>query len=166
MTSYLRSWFSPGISSDVVSVATHKSPPPLDEDDEGSTTETEEDRDHNDVPPAFPSIDSAQRVRTITSDALNQGPRRLTDAQMMPPPLSIPSSSLHRTGPGSLTVPLSTVKRPSKKREKVALAPGHSPMDWANLKISGQDLRVRFYFVLSTLAQSFFLPRVYQRYHG
>ena len=142
MTSYLRGWFSPGISSDVVSTVTHNSPPPsiLDEDDEGSTTETEGDRDNNDVPPAFPSLESAQRVR-ITTDALDQGPRRLTDAQMMPPPPSIP---LHRTGPGSLAVPPSTVKRPSKKREKVALAPGHSPMDWANLKISGQDLRVCF----------------------
>lgn len=148
MTSYLRGWFSPGISSDVVSAVTHNSPPPpppsiLDEDDEGSATETEGDRDNNDVPPAFPSLESAQRVR-ITTDALDQGPRRLTDAQMMPPPPSIPLSSLHRTGPGSLTVPPSTVKRPSKKREKVALTPGHSPMDWANLKISGQDLRVCF----------------------
>ncbi|KAI8322292.1 cytochrome b5 reductase [Martensiomyces pterosporus] len=26
-------------------------------------------------------------------------------------------------------------------RKKVALAPGHSPMDWARLKASGQDLR-------------------------
>jgi len=149
MTSYLRGWFSPGISSDVVSTVTHNSPPPppslpLDEDDEGSTTETEGDRDNNDIPPAFPSLDSAQRVRITTTDALDQGSRRLTDAQMMPPPPSIPLTSMHRTGPGSLTVPLSTVKRPSKKQEKVVLAPGHSPMDWANLKISGQDLRVCF----------------------
>ncbi|EED78025.1 predicted protein, partial [Postia placenta Mad-698-R] len=28
-------------------------------------------------------------------------------------------------------------------RGKVALAPGHGPLDWANLKKSGQDLRVR-----------------------
>jgi len=146
MTSYLRGWLSPGISS-----SSHNSPPPLDEDDEGSTTETEDDRHGNDdTPPVFPSLNSAQRVRTNAADALNQAPRRLTDAQMMPPPSSIPLSSLHRTGPGSLTVPLSTTKRPSKKREKVALAPGHSPMDWANLKISGQDLRVRVYLVLST----------------
>ncbi|KAI0303645.1 cytochrome b5 [Multifurca ochricompacta] len=30
----------------------------------------------------------------------------------------------------------------SKKREKVVLAPGHSPLDWAALKTSGTDLRV------------------------
>jgi len=29
----------------------------------------------------------------------------------------------------------------SRKREKAALAPGHSPLDWAALKTSGQDLR-------------------------
>ncbi|KAL9714020.1 hypothetical protein Ac2012v2_002327 [Leucoagaricus gongylophorus] len=134
MTSYLRGWLSSGISSDSVPTVTCNSPLPS--DDEGSITETERDReDNDDLPPAFPSLNSAQRV-------LNQVPRPLTDAQLMPPPPSIPpSSSLHRTGPGSLAVPPTTTKRPSKKREKVILAPGHSPMDWANLKISGQDLR-------------------------
>lgn len=140
MTSYLRGWLSSGIASDSVPTVTCNSPLPS--DDEGSITETERDReDNDDLPPAFPSLNSAQRV-------LNQVPRPLTDAQLMPPPPSIPpSSSLHRTGPGSLAVPPTTTKRPSKKREKVILAPGHSPMDWANLKISGQDLRVRFLFM-------------------
>ncbi|CAO3599256.1 unnamed protein product [Absidia cylindrospora] len=30
----------------------------------------------------------------------------------------------------------------SKRRQKVMLEPGHSPLDWARLKSSGQDLRV------------------------
>ncbi|CDO69724.1 hypothetical protein BN946_scf184687.g9 [Trametes cinnabarina] len=39
--------------------------------------------------------------------------------------------------------PPTTTKPPAKpsKRGKVALAPGHGPLDWANLKKSGQDLR-------------------------
>ncbi|EPT01683.1 hypothetical protein FOMPIDRAFT_1023161 [Fomitopsis schrenkii] len=41
-------------------------------------------------------------------------------------------------------VPPTTTKpppKPSAKRGKVMLAPGHGPLDWANLKKSGQDLR-------------------------
>jgi hypothetical protein len=30
-----------------------------------------------------------------------------------------------------------------KRRQKVILEPGHSPLDWARLKSSGKDLRVR-----------------------
>ncbi|KAJ7261816.1 cytochrome b5-like heme/steroid binding domain-containing protein [Mycena haematopus] len=64
----------------------------------------------------------------------------------MPPP---PVPSLAARTPGvpsassSLLVPTTTTKPPktSKKREKVALAPGHSPLDWAVLKSSGVDLR-------------------------
>jgi hypothetical protein len=69
----------------------------------------------------------------------------------MPPPLSIPQPRI--PGPpapsaaSSLMPPPTTTKPPtqlskSKKREKVVLAPGHSPLDWAALKSSGTDLRV------------------------
>ncbi|KAJ3567475.1 hypothetical protein NP233_g6347 [Leucocoprinus birnbaumii] len=157
MTSYLRGWLSAGISSisppsqtttedgdnPDVPALTRESPPP-DEDDEGSATETERDReDDDDSPPAFPSLNSAQRVQQKPSAASNPLPKVLTDTQLMPPP-PIPSNRLLnpiRAGSGSLAVPPTTAKRPSKKREKVALAPGHSPMDWANLKASGKDLR-------------------------
>jgi hypothetical protein len=120
------------------------SPPPS--DDDGEATETEQDK-ADDSPPAFPSLNSAQRVKT------QKNPSILTDTQLMPPPPfpglavrtpGVPSRAAP-SGPSSLAVPPTTTKvpaKPSKKREKVALAPGHSPLDWAALKSSGQDLRV------------------------
>jgi cytochrome b involved in lipid metabolism len=119
------------------------SPPPS--DDDGEATETEQDK-ADDSPPAFPSLNSAQRVKT------QKNPSILTDTQLMPPPPfpglavrtpGVPSRAAP-SGPSSLAVPPTTTKvpaKPSKKREKVALAPGHSPLDWAALKSSGQDLR-------------------------
>ncbi|KAI4524138.1 cytochrome b5-like heme/steroid binding domain-containing protein [Schizophyllum commune] len=41
---------------------------------------------------------------------------------------------------GGLALPPSTSK-PIRAREKVALQPGYGPLDWANLKASGKDLR-------------------------
>ncbi|KAF7771606.1 hypothetical protein Agabi119p4_5917 [Agaricus bisporus var. burnettii] len=127
-----------------VPTLTRHSPPP---DDEGSDTETEQDHEDDDSPPSFPSLNSAQRAKSQPSSIAppNLLPKVLTDTQLMPPP-PIPTKRLlnpPRTNtPGSLAVPLTTTKKPAtKKREKVALAPGHSPMDWANLKTSGQDLR-------------------------
>ncbi|PFH47944.1 hypothetical protein AMATHDRAFT_66474 [Amanita thiersii Skay4041] len=95
---------------------------------------------------------------------------RLSDTELMPPPplpIRAPGGGLPRPIPtrtqlnvgNTLAVPPTTTKPPTtlptstgtksttngnfsgKKREKVALAPGHSPLDWANLKASGQDLR-------------------------
>lgn len=170
MTSYLRSWL-PGGSSSLAVPTTSAVPsapeilrisPPIsdDEDDGGEDTETEHTTADDDSPPAFPSLSSAQRVQqapiTIT-------PRVLTDSSLMPPP-PLPALATRRPGvpsnptstssslfvppsaSGSLAVPPSTTKRPakpSKKRDKVALSPGHSPLDWAKLKSSGEDLRVR-----------------------
>ncbi|KAG6865783.1 hypothetical protein C0991_011775 [Blastosporella zonata] len=140
MTSYFRNWLT-GTVPDAVPTFNRVSPPP--DDDEGDETATEGDDD--DTPPAFPSLLSAQRVQSTT-------PRILTDSQLMPPP---PAPHLARRTPGvdlaarssnassSLTV-LETTERPvkpSKNRNKVALAPGHSPLDWASLKSSGTDLR-------------------------
>lgn len=140
MTSYLRSWLTTSIPAAAVEppAILTVSPPPSDDEDD---TETEKD---DDSPPAFPSLNSAQRM--------NAGiPSILTDSQLMPPP---PLPRLASRNPGvavpsapssSLAVPTTTTKRPPKpkKRDKVALAPGHSPLDWANLKSSGTDLRVR-----------------------
>lgn len=147
MTSYLRSWFVTGIPeaepSSPPSIPTLNlvSPPPSDDEDD-SATETEQD---DDTPPTFPSLQSAQRMKSST-------PSFLTDSQRMPPP---PLPHLAQRTPGvrsrstastsSLAVPPTTTKRPpkpSKKSGKVALAPGRSPLDWASLKSSGQDLRV------------------------
>lgn len=176
MTSYLKSWLWSGTVSAESTTDTPVQQPvptlqrtsPQASDDEGSDTETEvdvrvqvEEAEDDDVAPAFPSLNSAQRVRS--KDAPSGVPKVLSDAQLMPPP-PVPSLAVRRPGVpaaagssslqmpsragglgSSLAVPPSTTKpppKPSKKREKVALAPGHSAMDWANLKSSGADLRV------------------------
>lgn len=90
-----------------------------DNEDDNITITAEDEED--DTPPAFPALNSAQRAGGSAN------------TQLMPPP-------------STLALPLSTTKappKPSKKRAKVALAPGHGALDWANLKNSGQDLRVR-----------------------
>ncbi|KAG6919164.1 hypothetical protein DXG01_008462 [Tephrocybe rancida] len=138
MTSYFLNWLT-GTVPDAVPSFTRVSPPP--DDDEGSETETEGD---DDTPPAFPSLLSAQRVQST--------PRILSDSELMPPP---PPPHLAQRTPGvnlaarssnasSFLTVLETTERPvkaSKNRNKVALAPGHSPLDWASLKTSGTDLR-------------------------
>ncbi|KAL0954400.1 hypothetical protein HGRIS_003384 [Hohenbuehelia grisea] len=139
------------------------SQPGSDDEDDGDATETERDRDDDDSPPAFPAPFSAQRAAS-GSDSLSTKPaqtsrtsggllpRALTDTQLMPPPpppqlgagRTPGVASASTTPSSSLALPPSTTKRPtppSKKRTKVALAPGHSPLDWANLKTSGEDLR-------------------------
>jgi len=145
MTSYLQSWLFGGTSAvepAPTSVPTIQeiSPPASDSEDDG--TETEQD---DDIPPAFPSLNSAQRVQS------SKIPRVLTDSQLMPPP-PVPSlarkAGVPSTRGSSLAVPPSTTKPPPKpkKGRKVALAPGHSPLDWAALKSSGADLRVRRFY--------------------
>lgn len=149
MTSYLRGWLTTGTSlaspasASIPSIVTLSPPPSDDNDDDDTATEMELD---DDSPPSFPSINSAQRVQSQNLPAF------LTDSQRMPPP---PLPSLASRIPGvpaqasskgmSLAVPPTTTQMPVKpktKRDKVALAPGHSPLDWANLKVSGEDLRV------------------------
>ncbi|KAF7336741.1 Cytoplasm protein [Mycena venus] len=141
MASYLRSWFTgiPVAPTPTPDIPTLNRVSPPASDDGGEDTETED----NSVP-AFPALNSAQRA------APSNTPRILSDSALMPPP---PVPSLASRTPGvstkssassSLLVPTTTTKpptKPSKKREKVALAPGHSPLDWAALKSSGVDLR-------------------------
>lgn len=155
MTSYLRSWLSSGTSllqpaSPSVPTFTRASPPPDDADD-GEDTETE--REDSDIAPAFPSLNSAQRASSSRSPSI---PTILTDAQLMPPP-PLPGLAARQPGvargargssflaaPNSLMPPPTTTTIPAKPKKgaKVALAPGHSPLDWAALKSSGEDLRV------------------------
>ncbi|KAF7312484.1 Cytoplasm protein [Mycena indigotica] len=140
MTSYLRSWLTgaPSTSTPTLDVPTFQriSPPASDDGDE-----TETERDNDDSIPAFPALNSAQRAK----------PAILSDSALMPPP-PVPSLASRTAGvplrpslnPNSLVVPTTTTQKPqkpSKKREKVALAPGHSALDWAALKSSGTDLR-------------------------
>lgn len=151
MTSYLRSWLYSGTSlvessTDEIPSLNTISPQASDDEDEGEETEREDDR-----PPAFPAINSAQRAASPSV------PKVLTDSQLMPPP-PLPSLAVRRPGvsnaPSDSLAVLTTTKpppKPSKKSKKVALAPGHSPLDWAALKSSGKDLRVRiFRFVISS----------------
>ncbi|RPD60165.1 cytochrome b5 [Lentinus tigrinus ALCF2SS1-6] len=142
MASYLRSWLyaqNPNVDpSNVPSIET--SP---EEDDDTETVHGDDD-----APPAFPAVNSAQRAAAGSqSDDI---PQILTENQLMPPP---PPPSLAARRPGTLGVPsagsssllapITTIKPPPQpaKKGKVALAPGHGPLDWANLKKSGQNLR-------------------------
>ncbi|KAJ6576673.1 cytochrome b5 [Mycena vulgaris] len=141
MTAYLRSWLTgaPATATPDIPTFLTVSPPAS---DDGEDTETEQD--DNSVP-AFPALNSAQRA------APSKSPRILSDSALMPPP---PAPSLASRTPGvssrsaasssTLLAPAATTQRPlkpTKKRDKVALAPGHSPLDWAALKTSGADLR-------------------------
>lgn len=84
--------------------------------------EGEEDEVDEDAPPSFPAMNSIQRAR-----------------QAMPPPNALP-------------LPASTTSKPVKPRRKVVLEPGYSQLDWAKLKGSGEDLRVRLAMI--TLGRS------------
>ncbi|KAI0649034.1 cytochrome b5 [Trametes meyenii] len=144
MASYLRSWLytqNPAAEVPTAPAIIETSPPAQDEDDDAETVHGDDD-----APPAFPAVNSAQRATSTSQPAVV--PRILTDTQLMPPP---PPLSLANRRPGvstntsssSLLVPTTTTKPPPQpvKKGKVALAPGHGPLDWANLKKSGQNLR-------------------------
>ncbi|KAH9945117.1 cytochrome b5 [Epithele typhae] len=144
MTSYLRGWlYGPNPDAASSNVPTIETSTSQEEDDDTDTIHEDDD----DSPPAFPALNSAQRA---TLNTTNTGglPRILTDAQLMPPPPPPSLASRRRVASASpssssLLVPMATTTAPtqSAKRAKVALAPGHGPLDWANLKKSGQNLR-------------------------
>jgi len=155
MASYLRSWLPGGSTTNTsesdpepttpkaTPVILAVQPPTIGLDDYDNDI---------DAPPAFPALNSAQRSSPGSSSAL---PAFLTDTQRMPPP-PMPSKAVRTPGPpqptSSLSVPSSSLlmlppsttkplARAARKREKIALAPGFGPLDWAALKSSGQDLR-------------------------
>ena len=130
MASYLRSWLRVGTNTPDSLTANNS---PTQSVLDISPIHSDED----DMPPAFPSLSSAQRA----SSGL---PRVLTDSELMPPPPApILADRIPGVAPtaGALTVPATTRPMP-KRKGKVGLAPGHSPLDWANLKASGENLRV------------------------
>ncbi|GHJ84892.1 hypothetical protein NliqN6_1294 [Naganishia liquefaciens] len=103
--------------------------------------------DDIDAPPSFPMLDSAQRSQAPRLSLQTRPPPEL-DFDVVPPS---PSSSDRTASPPtrhqdsfsaapSLQTPPTTTKKPNpaiKKRQKVALAPGCSPLDWARVKSSG-----------------------------
>lgn len=129
-----------------------------------------EDEPSDDVdrmpPPAFPALNSAQRARGPASSLQpNRGPPTLkpvtngspTDAQLMPPPPRLASSRPQPGSTNALRVPTTgplpnrgpprssnSLAPPPYKvtnmRNKVALTPGHSPLDWAALQRSSSNL--------------------------
>ena len=138
-----------------------------------AASNSEEEDDSVPAFPALNSIQRSGFSRDVEPEPPEPSPsiRVLADdddAKLMPPPTFLPPRA-QQTGSGlsargnqqsslsspsslsssSLLVPLSTRTVPpntnTKKsaRAKVALAPGHSPLDWAHLKSSGEDLRVR-----------------------
>ncbi|CAG8583518.1 13191_t:CDS:2, partial [Ambispora leptoticha] len=80
-----------------------------------SDPEENGENDDGDTPSEFPLPEGPQRVKTIVS-----------------------SSSLTPMSTSSKPTPL---QKANRKRQKVALEPGHSTLDWADLKNSGVDLR-------------------------
>jgi len=139
MASYLRNWLRVGASTPEPTTATN-SPAQITLEISPLPSDDEDQLQDDDFPPAFPSLSSAQRVSGTASGL----PRVLTDFELMRPP-PIPSLADRKPPgvkptPGSLTVPATTRPMP-KRKGKVGLAPGHSPLDWANLKASGVNLR-------------------------
>lgn len=103
----------------------------------------------------FPAIDSIQRSKPVPPPSFSfEAPPddEGDDDQIHLPPLvsldlappRVPSLSVGSTphaNTSSLAAPTSTVKLAKKVR--VRIEPGYSQLDWAKLKSSGADLRVR-----------------------
>jgi len=131
--------------------------------------EDESDED-NLPPPSFPAMNSAQRASAMPPPAIStpranglMAPPAKPNGFMAPPPRPVPSLRptppagntaaglrVPTTGPlpnrnptlssNSLSTPITTATKTPNPRQKVLLKPGHSPLDWANLKRSGQNL--------------------------
>ncbi|GAA97705.1 uncharacterized protein L969DRAFT_91124 [Mixia osmundae IAM 14324] len=103
---------------------------PSDDEDESRDRD-----DGDDDKPMFPMPNSVQRSRAPPT-RLAAPSSRITSAS--PTTLGTTTMGLASKN-ASLALPPSTTVPP--KRVKVALAPGYSPLDWAKLKASGEDLR-------------------------
>jgi hypothetical protein len=119
-----------------------------------------EDGYDTDRPPAFPALNSPQR----SAESSRPSKKTATVGLMGPPPprlqVGTASSSARQQTTANSLAPLTTTKVVKKSR-KVALAPGHSTLDWANLKGSGADLRVcLFHLRRRNLSPDHAVPRV------
>ncbi|KAF8666818.1 cytochrome b5 family [Rhizoctonia solani] len=83
-------------------------------------------------PPRLPTV----RIPTVSTNGLLAS----TSSTQQRNTMSVPSGG-GLALPPSTTKPMPNVNTKGKARAKVALAPGHGALDWANLKSSGVDLR-------------------------
>jgi len=94
-------------------------------------------------PPPLSSEPSETDVEDPTTPKASQPPQLnlIPDSptSSMPPPSMIPSRV---NAKAMLGLSISTLPPQQRPRQKVVLAPGFSPLDWARLKSSGTDLRV------------------------
>ena len=145
MSAYLLSWLSyanPESSNHIPATPNilASSPKNDSEDDDNETIKGDDADAHDDAPPAFPSIDSAQRLNaSSTASDPPSIPRILSDTERMPPP---PMPSLASRTPGVvrpsssspsavspsktfLSVPPSTSKPLAKLSKKVEIGRAH-----------------------------------------
>lgn len=127
--------------------------------DEPKPIEDEEDEDL-DAPPQFPLPDSFQRSKAPASKQPSSSVPEFSFQPPSPPrdeddepPSDLNIAVTPGTIPlGNMPPPPSTTSKPafgmqdgssgsSRKRAKVALGPGYSPLDWARLTQSGRNLR-------------------------
>ena len=108
-----------------------------------------------DAAPQFPLPDSAQRSRPAPpSFDIDVRPPSPDQEDEDEPPSDLNIAILPGTVPlGNMAPPPSTTAKPAfgmqngapvskaKRREKVAIGPGYSPLDWARLTQSGRNLR-------------------------
>ncbi|WVN86413.1 uncharacterized protein L203_101577 [Cryptococcus depauperatus CBS 7841] len=78
-------------------------------------------------------------------------PDNIPIGDMAPPPSTVKKPAFGLQTGGKDTETRGEMKR--KRKGKVALTPGHSPLDWAKLTSSGQDLRGVTSFQRVTLAE-------------
>src|SRR5262249_40720083 len=147
MASYLYSWFTSPTPAQQPTVDVAVIPPDEDADDDGTHTERGSD---DDSPPAFPALNSAQRLQSSVPPKIPSILDPNLDSKQMPPPplpqlvnrapgvpssrfgAGTPTAGLLSASPSTLAPPPTTTKpppKPSKRREKVALAPGFGPLD-------------------------------------
>ncbi|KAF2501758.1 hypothetical protein BU16DRAFT_613594 [Lophium mytilinum] len=157
---------SPQTTPKAIPVVANAPPVPsfsLDADEDSD----EEDEEDTAPPPSFPAVNSAQRA-SVKPPAMGPPPPKPSMAippakpsQFMAPPPRVAASNLRAlpTTTNSLRIPSrgplpnrgmpasnslglapsAPIKTPNQ-RNKVQLTPGHSPLDWANMQKSGNNL--------------------------
>ncbi|KAL1413077.1 hypothetical protein Q8F55_000826 [Vanrija albida] len=157
------SWLLPSLPS-IPGWSRPEPPAPSEDDSDKKVNGEEEDDEDLDVPPQFPLPNSAQRSQA-PAPAFALAPPSPPKQRSASPPSDLNIAIINDPIPlGNMPLPHSTTTRPDfgikagggldvggalkppppkkvKGRGKVALAPGHSALDWARLQRSGADLR-------------------------